>query len=270
MRTSLDRFTTVLAASLLLIVALCQAGTVGGEDASATSETQVQVVRLWPGKPPGDQVTGKEHDSTTADGRKQAGRSVIRLKNVSVPQLHIYRPAADNLTDTAMVICPGGGYHILAWDLEGTEIAEKFVAMGITCAVLKYRAPTSQFKQPWAAPVADAQRALSTLRGIAAEKTWGIQQCGILGFSAGGHTACRAAMQHGDRTYESIDATDQQPCKADFAVLVYPWKLIDNEGKLLPSLVADETSPKMFFAHAIDDRVTCDNNLPSLSISFQG
>ena len=129
---------------------------------------------LWPGTPPGEtKELGPEHDTTKADGRLVAGKRVARIGDVSVPTISIYQPPAEKHTGTAVVIAPGGGFHILAYDLEGTEVAEWLNSIGVTAVLLKYRVPARDPEKRWLAAVQDAQRAVSMVRARAAEL-----QCG--------------------------------------------------------------------------------------------
>jgi len=218
-----------------------------------------EVLRLWEGRPPGFQVdAGEERDVSDADSRQVAGQSVVRLGGVSDPELHVYRPAEGAAHPTAIVICPGGGFSILAWDLEGTEVAEWLQSSGITAAVLKYRAPTRGDDPRWQAPASDAQRAVRKLRARSAAADWGIEHVGILGFSAGGQTAARVAVAGGEAYYPPQDALDREvSARVDFAVLVYPAYLLGDDGRLDPAFAADEATPPMFFAHAQDDPISC-------------
>ena len=123
------------------------------------------------------------------------------------------------------MIAPGGGYNILAWDLEGDEVAEWLNTIGVTGIVLKYRVPRRPGEpkdKPPLGPLQDAQRAVSLVRGKA--KEWGIDpnRIGMLGFSAGGHLTAWAATNSDQRSYEPIDDVDKVSCRPDFAVLVYP------------------------------------------------
>lgn len=222
------------------------------------------IVDLWPDKPPGYQVDGgPERDTTGPDGRGVAGRSVIRLGDVSKPQLHIYQPAEDKRNGTAVVVCPGGGFSILAWDLEGTEVAEWLNSLGVTAAVLKYRVPTRDADPNWLPPTQDAQRALSLIRSRAEEWQIDPERIGILGFSAGGRTAAMATVNPSKRLYEKSDAVDEKAHRADFTVLVYPAYLVDADGKLLPEVTVSKETPPTLLVHAYDDGVT-----PKSSVQF--
>jgi len=235
--------------TLLVSVSISAAFALGG-DADA-------VVPIWPSTPPNwTALDEAERDTTGPDGRTVAGESVIRLGFVSTPELHVYE-AKSNPTDTAVLISPGGGYSILAWDLEGTEIAEWFQGMGVTAVVVKYRVPTRNRDSKWLPPVQDIQRAVSLARtgGIPGVQA---KRIGVLGFSAGGNASARAALAK-KRYYDAIDDHDQAEVQPDFAVLVYPAWLIrdDNPNELLEELEVSSDSPPMFLAHAQDDRVDC-------------
>ena len=180
------------------------------------------VVDLWPGKTPGDVgINGQEnsriHPSPIVGPTKL-------ITNVTKPTLTIYQPAKDKNTGTAMLICPGGGYWDLYWELEGEEVAAWLNSLGMTGIILKYRVPRRPgdvHGEPPLGPLLDAQRAVSLVRSRAAE--WGIdpKRIGMVGFSAGGHLALATATSFEKRTYEPIDAIDEVSCRPDFAVLCY-------------------------------------------------
>ncbi len=233
-----------------------------------------QIIDLWPeSKIPGPApfVSGEERDLTKPEDRLIAGRRIIKLGHVSNPQMHVYLPEKDKANGAAVVICPGGGYHILAWDLEGIEVAEWLNEIGVAGIVLKYRVPAakhgndlksipgdSSLELPAKAlgPVMDAQRALSLARANAEAWNLNPQKIGILGFSAGGNTAALTALALGRRAYSPIDDADRAPCGADFAMLIYPGYLAKKDGSIQPFLEISEASPPMFFVHAADDRVS--------------
>jgi hypothetical protein len=105
---------------------------------------QPQILKLWPGKMPGPaaKVSGAEADMTKPDDKFIAGRKIIKLGNVSTPEMHVYLPAKEKGNGGAVLVCPGGGFSILAWDLEGTEVAEWLNSIGFAAIVVKYRVPT--------------------------------------------------------------------------------------------------------------------------------
>ena len=222
-------------------------------------------LNVWPSKPPGEtKELPPEADQTKPEDKLIAGRRIIKLGNVSTPQLAIYRPAPEKDTGASVVICPGGGHHILAYDLEGTEVATWLNEIGVTGIVLKYRVPFRNTDQRWQAAVQDAQRAMSLVRSKAAEWKLDPKRIGLLGFSAGGQVAGLTALLGHDRQYESIDETDKTSCRPDFAVLIYPGGFEEKgQPKLRDDVVAKVTkdAPPMFFVHAYDDPVTALNTL---------
>jgi acetyl esterase/lipase len=140
-------------------------------------------LRLWNEKAPGEKGDiGKE-----ALLPPRGAKPVQRLSNVTDPTISLYKPAAGKETGAAVLVCPGGGYNILAMDLEGTEVADWLNSIGVTAILLKYRVPRRKNLAKHQAPLQDAQRAMSLVRANA--QRWGIdpQRIGILGFSAGGH-----------------------------------------------------------------------------------
>lgn len=230
---------------------------------SSRAAEPAHVLNLWPDKPPGEPMNvGPEQDFTKPTDRLIAGRRIIKLGNVATPQAHVFLPAKEKRNGTAVVICPGGGFNILAWDLEGTEVAEWLNSIGVTGIVLKYRVPTGKQSPPWLAPVQDAQRALSLARSHAAE--WGLdaKHIGVLGFSAGGATAGLTTIKNGERQYPAADDTDKQPCRPDFAVLVYPAYFVDDKtGQLKSDIAVTKELPPTFFVHAYNDPIKVDNSV---------
>ena len=229
---------------------------------TAVAREPDQVINLWPGQPPGSALdVGDEADFTKPEDRLIAGRRIIKLGNVKTPQAHVYLPASDKRTGAAVVVCPGGGFSILAWDLEGTEVADWLNSHGIAAIVLKYRVPTRDQKLRWKMPVQDAQRTLSIVRQQAND--WGLKpdRIGILGFSAGGEAAARAAMSW-ERSYEPLDETDSVSCRPDLAVLIYPAFLANEERTALrDEFTVTKETPPMFLAHAFDDNVTPESSV---------
>jgi acetyl esterase/lipase len=220
-------------------------------------------LKLWPGDPPGELVElPPEVDTTGPDDGLVAGRRVIRLGNVSIPTITVYRPPSALDTGAAVIICPGGGHHILAWDLEGTEVADWLNSIGVTGIVLKYRVPSRNPDRRWEAAVQDAQRAVSLVRSNAAEWELDPERIGILGFSAGGETAGLAAVFGNDRSYAAIDAVDDESCRPDFAALIYAAGFAERDEPRLKEYVrVTAETPPMFFVHTFDDGVPVANCL---------
>lgn len=240
--------------------------------AAATANAEPLIQNLWPSTPPGPpaKAQGEERDLTKAEDKLIAGRRIIKLGHVSTPQMHVYLPTKEQANGGAVLVCPGGGFTILAWDLEGTEVAEWLNSLGFTAIVVKYRVPTGMLGDALdesglsplrsLGPLMDAQRAMSLTRAHA--KEWNINptRIGIMGFSAGGATAGLCAL-HGDkRAYAKLDDADEQSCAPNFALLIYPAGFVDKEtGALRPHIKVSKDTPPMFFVMAEDDHVDCDN-----------
>lgn len=227
------------------------------------SGAEPEEIALWPGSAPGETGNiGEEHDTTTAKDELIAGGRVIRLGNVSKPTITIYRPPADKQNGAAVLVCPGGGYHILAMDLEGTEVCEWLNSIGVTGVLLKYRVPKRAGAQKPAA-FQDAQRALGIVRSRAKEWNLDSKRIGVLGFSAGGHLAALLSNQSEPRSYGLVDEADRISCRPDFAVLIYPGGLVVREqgDRLAPELTLSSNTPPTFMAMAQDDPVRVENVL---------
>jgi acetyl esterase/lipase len=238
-----------IAFTACLVLGFCVSGTARAADPL--------VVDLWPGKAPGDagiegQETSRMYESAIIEGPTKL------VTNVTRPTLTIYPPAPDKNTGTAMLICPGGGYHNLFWELEGEEVAAWLNSIGITGIILKYRVPRRPGDvkgEPPLGPLLDAQRAVSLVRSRAAE--WGIhpQRIGMVGFSAGGHLALATATRFEKREYEPIDAIDAVSCRPDFAVMCYSGYLkAKDKDEIAPGIHIPPGTPPIFLAHASDDR----------------
>ena len=148
---------------------------------------------------------------------------ITRLRNIQNPDIAVYLPSKRFATGQAVVICPGGGYWILAYDLEGTDIARYLNTIGVAGIVLKYRLPTSgNWIRPYEVPLQDAQRAMRLVRYNAA--AWNIdpEKIGVMGFSAGGHLASTLGTHFDNGNPSSSDSIDRLSCRPDFMVLVYP------------------------------------------------
>ena len=218
----------------------------------------------WKGQLPGDwKIEGPEQTEVT----KHMG-GTLTIKNISEPSLEYFQPtASDKPTHRAVIICPGGGYNLLAWDLEGTEIAAWLNNLGIHAFVLKYRLPKDNDVRHLAA-LQDAQRAISLVRSTAATRDIAPDRIGIMGFSAGAHLSALAATNFNRRSYEGRDDIDKQSCRPDFAGLIYSAYLIkeekDENGKVTgtginPDLPIGPETPPCFLVHTMDDGLTCAN-----------
>lgn len=209
------------------------------------------VVPLWPDLPPG--VTGAAPVETEQPAK---GDGIRRITNIHPPRLEIH--CAPQSTGAAILVCPGGGYNILAISHEGTEVCEWLNRIGITAALLYYRVPGQRD-----GAFQDAQRALGLLRARA--RDWGLDahRIGVLGFSAGGHLAARLASYTGPRMYPPQDASDEVSTRPDLAVLVYPAYLLatNTTGAADLTLPAGAHCPPTFLVHAADDHIPSENSV---------
>ncbi len=224
----------------------------------------VRVVDLWPGTAPGEKGDlGEERDMTKPSDQLIAGRRVIRLGSVSKPTLSVFKPAPDRDTGASVLVCPGGGYHILALDLEGTEVCEWLNSIGVTGVLLKYRVPKRPGLEKDTVAFQDAQRAMGLMRQQAGQ--WGLdaRRMGVLGFSAGGHLSAALSTRFERRSYDPVDGADQLSCRPDFAVLIYPGYLTDKEqgDRVAADLPLSTNTPPMFLAMSQDDPVRVQNVL---------
>jgi acetyl esterase/lipase len=223
-----------------------------------------ETILLWPGVAPGDKGDlGTEHDSTRPDPNVPKDKHIIRLANVTQPSLTLFRPPKELDTGAAVVVFPGGGYQILAMNLEGTEICAWLNSLGITAILLKYRVPARAGRERYEAPLQDAQRALGIVRQKAPE--WGIdpKRIGALGFSAGAHLLATLCSHTEKRTYPAIDAADVVSCRPDFTFLLYPAYLTakDDLTRLAPEVQVTANTPPAFILMTQDDPVRVENAL---------
>lgn len=226
-------------------------------------DTTSKPTAIWPATPPGESAAvGDEADTSGKDGRLVEGKPVIRLGNVATPMMTVYAPPADQNTGAAVIVCPGGGYNILAYDLEGSEVCEWLNSIGVTGVLLKYRVPRLKSGDVPVEPLMDVQRTISVVRSQADKLGIKPDRIGVLGFSAGGNLAARASTLYDKRAYKAIDEVDAVSCRPDFSVLVYPAYLYDakDEGAGVNLPVTKETPP-MFLTMAFDDRVGPENIL---------
>jgi acetyl esterase/lipase len=219
-------------------------------------------IPIWPGVAPGAPANPPaEADLTTPKDNLIAGKPLVHLGNVSVPTLTLYTANGNSGSGPAVVVFPGGGYNILAIDLEGTEVCDWLTASGINCVLLKYRVPNTGPYPKSAAALQDAQRAMGLVRLHAAE--WGIdpKRVGVLGFSAGGHLVAAVSTHFDQRLYDPIDAADKLSCRPDFAVVVYPGYLALADKNFAPNPDINPTAdtPPTFIVQAEDDPVHVEN-----------
>jgi acetyl esterase/lipase len=258
---------------------------------------------IWPGVPPDAQpVTGPEFAMPVGKDELVAGRSWVSVERVSEPTMTVYPPTGKN-SGAAIVVFPGGGYEILAIDLEGTEVCDWLTSRGITCVLLKYRVP-GQSRYPKSTPypksgpypespiaLEDAQRTVGLVRFHAT--AWHIDphKIGVIGFSAGGHLVAAMSTHFAQRLYSAVDAADQESCRPDFAVAIYPGHLTvsaaawdaSQRAKLVvrhaatagqdfglnPEVPVTRQTPPTFLLQNEDDTVDGVKQSPVYSIALQ-
>lgn len=223
-----------------------------------------QVIDLWPGDTPGEkEKLPEERNVTKPSDRMVANKPVIRISNVSKPTISIYHPPSNKAIGTAALVFPGGAYNIVAADIEGTEVCEWLNSLGVTAVLLKYRVPRREGLEKHAAPLQDAQRAMSLVRHRASELRIDPKRIGVIGFSAGGHLAAALSTSSEQRTYASVDAADTVNYRPDFALLIYPayLTLTNNLEKLSPEVQVTTNHPPTFLAMTQDDPLHVENVL---------
>ncbi len=251
-----------------LIFAFCVVFAFGGLNAQtppwqpSPGHTQVPI---WPGAVPDAKAfAAPENDTATDTKELVAGRPWVYVGKVSRPTMTVYSPTGKN-TGAAVVVFPGGGYQILAIDLEGTEVCDWLTSKGITCVLLKYRVP-GEGLYPKSGPypdspmaLEDAQRALGLVRFHAAEWQIDPHKIGVLGFSAGGHLVAAMSTHFKQRLYPAVDVADKESCRPDFAVAIYPGhlSLAENSIALNPDIRTHITrqTPPTFLLQNEDDPV---------------
>lgn len=217
-----------------------------------TLTAQHNPVLLFPNGAPGESRKMKQVDDQS--GNRVAGCPVLRISNVSEPTLTFYPAPAGNNTGAAIIVNPGGGYNILAYNLEGSEICKRFNSFGINCVLVKYRVPRREGLEKHTAPLQDLQRAIAYTRSHADE--WNIDpgRIGVMGFSAGAHLSVMASTAYGEPTYPKIDAYDDVSLRPDFCVLVYPAYLSGENFSIAPELKVDANTPPTILIQTQDDK----------------
>jgi acetyl esterase/lipase len=251
---------------LVLLALLAFAGgeprLLAGQAAWQPSPGHTQLL-IWPGAPPDARpVDGPEVAGTVVDKagnpKLVGGKPWVYVDKVSQPTMTVYSPHGRN-TGAAVVVFPGGGYEVLAIDLEGTEACDWLTAKGITCVLLKYRVPCAIVGPYRDCPTAleDAQRTVGLLRFQAARWHIDPRKIGVLGFSAGGHMVAAMSTNFGKRLYPVVDAADEESCRPDFAVALYPGHLAVPEKNfaLNPDIQVTSRTPPTFLLQAEDDPV---------------
>ena len=219
-------------------------------------------IPIWPDAVPNARPYTGPETLKIDDKDLVAGKPWFYINNVSRPTITVYSPKSNN-TGAAVVVFPGGGYQILAIDLEGTEVCDWLTSRGITCVLLKYRVPgEAKLPKSGAYPespeaLEDAQRAVGLVRFRAAEWHIDPHKIGVLGFSAGGHLVAAMSVHFDKRLYPAMDAADKTSCRPDFAVAVYPGHLeLHGSLELNPDIrnhITKQTPPTFLLQNENDD-----------------
>lgn len=221
--------------------------------------SQEKEILLFPNGAPGENVKLKQVDD--ASGNKVAGCPVLRVGNVSEPTLTFYPAPVENNSGVTIIVNPGGGYNILAYNLEGTEICKRFNSYGVNCVLVKYRVPRREGLEKHVAPLQDVQRAIAYTRSHAKEWNINSDKIGVLGFSAGAHLSAVASTNYSSRTYPRIDSYDDVSLRPDFTVLVYPAYLSADNFRISPELKVDSNTPPTILIQTQDDKSFIDSSL---------
>lgn len=182
----------------------------------ATVLAQDTIIPLWPKDQIPNRIESNEYEEHVTE-------DILRISKVQEPTIEVYLPSKKTATGKAMLIFPGGGYGILAYDWEGTDIAKFLNSKGIAGIVVKYRLPSDKSQtEKWNVPLIDAQRALRLVRSKAKDFNIETSKIGVIGFSAGGHLASTLGTHSNEKTYDPVDDADTQSARPDFMALIYP------------------------------------------------
>jgi acetyl esterase/lipase len=210
----------------------------------STNAQKREIIYLWPGKVPGEL---KEKQPPVIDTSKND--KILRFDEVTNPAIEVFLPDEAINNGSAVIVCPGGGYNILAFDLEGTEIAGWLNRLGFTAFVLQYRIPDKK-----GGALQDVQRAMRILRNN--PQKWNIdpEKIGVMGFSAGGSLSARASTLFNKKTYPPVDKSDSLSCRPSFTILIYPAYLDQGPSlTLTPELELSKDVPPIFIFQTADD-----------------
>lgn len=214
---------------------------------------QGRVVNLFPQGAPNETTVLVEGGSS--QGATVGGQSVLRVENVSSPQIAIYPAKNKSEKNPVMLICPGGGYNILAYDLEGTEVAEWLNTLGFTAVLLKYRVPRREGRLKHEAGLEDVQEAISYIRTNASSLHIDPDKLGVMGFSAGAHLSVMAS--------NAWQAQGDSLLKPNYCLLVYPAYLSNeaNALQLASEINVSTNTPPTMLVQTQDDTNFIDSSL---------
>ena len=210
-----------------------------------------EIIYLWPGKVPGE-IKEKAAPVLAASQND----NITRYAEVTNPAIEVWLPDPKVNNGAGVIICPGGGYSILAYDIEGTEVAAWLNKLGYFAFVLQYRVPDNK-----EGALQDAQRAIRVVRKNASKWNLNPDMIGIMGFSAGGSLSARSSTLFNKKTYSPEDASDSISCRPSFTMLIYPAYLDQGEGRsLTPELLITKETPPFFIFQTADD-IYCNSSL---------
>ncbi len=182
---------------------------------------QNKIVNLW-----NEYIPGSMSNEKYVEENLVLENGTVRVQKVTNPTLSVYLPAKEKANGSAIVICPGGGYALLAYDHEGIQIAKWFNNLGITAFILKYRLPNDKIMENKSVgPLQDVQEAIRYVRRNSSQWDLNPSKIGVIGFSAGGHLAATASTLFANKVYNS-DSTSARP---DFSILIYPVISMNSE-----------------------------------------
>jgi acetyl esterase/lipase len=203
-----------------------------------------ELIHIWPGKVPGEMK-----DKLLPSIAASENDGILRYSEITDPAIEVWLPDPAASNGSAVVICPGGGYQILAYDLEGTEIASWLNKLGYTAFVLQYRIPDKKD-----GALQDVQRALRIVRSNYSKWNIDPEKTGVMGFSAGGSLSARASTLFMKRTYSPVDQADSLSCRPSFAMLIYPAYLDQGPDlSITPELKISNKVPPVFIFQTSDD-----------------
>ncbi len=221
----------------------------------ATVLAQDTIIPLWPKDKIPNRIESDEKEAHVSE-------DIVRISKVQEPTIEVYLPAKKNATGEAVLIFPGGGYGILAYDWEGTDVAKFLNGKGIAGIVVKYRLPSDKSQtEKWNVPLIDAQRALRLVRDKAKDFNIAPDKIGIIGFSAGGHLASTLGTHFNETVYDPVDEADTQSARPDFMALIYPVITFTNTKKHSGSqknLLGEDPSQEMLAHFSNELQVTAD------------
>lgn len=229
----------------------------------SAANAQKVTLPLWPNGNPEPYQGGAETDITKPSDRLVAGKKLMHLTNVGKPTLAFYPAPSAHNTGVTVVVFPGGGYRILAYDLEGTEVCAWLTGAGINCALVKYRVPIAKRFPEDTADLEDAQQAMRLTRAHASEWHLDPHRVGVLGFSAGGHLVVVLGNHPDFKRAGEPAAESTISAKPDFVIGIYPAYLVTEPGlsTLAQGIDPSAATPPTFLLMAEDDPVHVENVL---------